>query len=136
MRGREASDSKKSHEDLANFQRTLNERGQEMFDSGTNGSKAIKSGPQVLAALSLGNAPSGLPRRCSSKESACQGRKQETRGLIPGSGRSPGGRNNNPLQYSCLENSMDRGAWQWATKSRGCKEQDTTENEQARMCTF
>ena len=31
--------------------------------------------------------------------------------LIPGSGRSPGGGNDNPLQYSCLENSMDRGAW-------------------------
>ena len=31
---------------------------------------------------------------------------------IPGSGRSPGGENGNPLQYSCLENSMDRGAWQ------------------------
>ena len=31
-----------------------------------------------------------------------------------GSGRSPGVRNGNPLQYSCLENSMDRGAW-WAT---------------------
>ena len=34
-------------------------------------------------------------------------------GLIPGSGRSPGEGNGNPLQYSCLENSMDRGAW-WA----------------------
>ena len=32
-------------------------------------------------------------------------------GLIPGWGRSPGGGNGNPLQYSCLENSMDRGAW-------------------------
>ena len=32
--------------------------------------------------------------------------------LIPGSGRSPGGGNGNPLQYSCLENSVDRGAWQ------------------------
>ena len=31
-------------------------------------------------------------------------------GLIPGSGRSPGGEHGNPLQYSCLENSMDRGA--------------------------
>ena len=31
-------------------------------------------------------------------------------GLIPGSGRSPGGGNGNPLQYSCLEKSMDRGA--------------------------
>ena len=35
-------------------------------------------------------------------------------GLIPGSGRSPGGGDGNPLQYSCLENSMDRGTW-WAT---------------------
>ena len=35
-------------------------------------------------------------------------------GLIPGSGRSPGEGNHNPLQYSCLENPMDRGAW-WAT---------------------
>jgi len=35
-------------------------------------------------------------------------------GSIPGSGRSPGEGNGNPLRYSCLENSMDRGAW-WAT---------------------
>ena len=35
-------------------------------------------------------------------------------GSIPGSGRSPGGGNSNPLQYSCLGNSMDGGAW-WAT---------------------
>ena len=34
-------------------------------------------------------------------------------GFIPGSGRSPGGRNGNPFEYSCLDNSMDRGAW-WA----------------------
>ena len=33
-------------------------------------------------------------------------------GLIPGLERSPGGGNGNPLQYSCLENPMDRGAWQ------------------------
>ena len=33
-------------------------------------------------------------------------------GLVPGSGRSPGEGNGNPLQYSCLENPMDRGAWQ------------------------
>ena len=43
-------------------------------------------------------------------------------GSIPGSGRSPGGGNGNPLQYSCLENPMDRGAWRAAvhgvTKSR------------------
>ena len=35
-------------------------------------------------------------------------------GLIPGLGRSPGGGQGNPLQYSCLENPMDRGTW-WAT---------------------
>ena len=39
-------------------------------------------------------------------------------GLIPGSGRSPGGGHGNPLQCSCLENPMDRGAW-WATQSIG-----------------
>ena len=35
-------------------------------------------------------------------------------GSIPGPGKSPGGGHGNPLQYSCLENPMDRGAW-WAT---------------------
>ena len=38
-------------------------------------------------------------------------------GLIPKLGRSPGGGNGNPLQYSCLDNHMDRGAW-WATAHR------------------
>ena len=47
-------------------------------------------------------------------------------GLIPGSGRSPGEGNGNPLQYSCLENPMDRGAW-LATCPWGHKESDTTE---------
>ena len=43
-------------------------------------------------------------------------------GSIPGSGRSPGGGHGNPLQYSCLENPMDRGAW-WATVSGVTKSQ-------------
>ena len=51
----------------------------------------------------------GLSRWLSSKESTCNA---EDNGLIPGSGRSPGGVHGNPLQYFCLENSMDRGAWQ------------------------
>ena len=49
-------------------------------------------------------------------------------GLIPGLGRSPRTGNGNPLQYSCLENSMDRGVW-WATYSPwGCKGLDMTEH--------
>ena len=44
---------------------------------------------------------------------------------IPGSGRSPGGEHGNSLQYSCLENSMDRGAWQATV--HGVKELGTTE---------
>ena len=52
---------------------------------------------------------------CNGKEPACQHRKHKTHNrLIPGSGRSPGGGNCNPLQCSCLENPMDRGA-SWAT---------------------
>ena len=46
-------------------------------------------------------------------------------GLIPGLGRSPGGGNGNPLQNSCLENPMNRGAW-WAAVQGGHKESDTT----------
>ena len=43
-------------------------------------------------------------------------------GSIPGSGRSPGEGNGNPLQYSCLENPMDRGVW-WATVHAVAKSQ-------------
>ena len=51
-------------------------------------------------------------------------------GLIPGSERSPGGGIGSPLQYSCLENPRDRGAWQdW-----GRKESDTNEGLSARVC--
>ena len=52
----------------------------------------------------------GLPRWLSGKESTCQRRR---RGSIPGSGRPPGVGNGNPLQYCCLGNPMDKGAW-WA----------------------
>ena len=46
------------------------------------------------------------------KESAFNAGNAGDLGWMPGSGRSPGGGHGNPLQYSCLENPMDRGAWQ------------------------
>ena len=49
----------------------------------------------------------------SDKESACQSRRIKDANLISGSGKSPGGGNGNPVQYSFLENPKDRGAW-WA----------------------
>ena len=48
-------------------------------------------------------------------------------GSIPGSGRPPGKGNGNPLQCSCLENPMERGAWWAAYSPWGCKELDMTE---------
>ena len=52
-----------------------------------------------------------FPGGSDSKESTCNAGDL---GSVPGLGRSPGELNGNPLQYSCLENSIDRGAW-WAT---------------------
>ena len=57
-----------------------------------------------------------LPKWLSGKESACQARD----GFDSWVGTSPGEGNDNPLQYSCLENSMDRGAW-WAKVHRVAK---------------
>ena len=57
------------------------------------------------------------PRWCSGKEPACHAGDAGDTGSIPGSGRSPGEGNSQLLQYSCLENPMDRGAW-WATVHR------------------
>ena len=53
---------------------------------------------------------------------------------IPGSGRSPGEGNGSPLQYSCLENSMDRGAW-WATVHGVAKSQAWLSNYHAHVVT-
>ena len=64
----------------------------------------------------------GFPGGSEVKASACN---VGDLGSIPGSGRSPGEENGNPLQYSCLENPMDGGAW-WATV-HGVTELDTTE---------
>ena len=63
------------------------------------------------ADLFLAGKRKGFPGGSVSKESACNARNL---GCITGSERSSGERNNNLLQYSCLENPMDRGAW-WVT---------------------
>ena len=69
----------------------------------------------------------GFPRRLSGKNVTIAGDGRDV-GSLPGLGRSPGGgRNGNPLQYSCLRNPMDRGAW-WATVGGGHKEWDITEH--------
>ena len=53
----------------------------------------------------------GFPDGSVGKDSACNAGDSGVVGSIPGSGRSPGGRHGNPLQYSCLENPMNKGAW-------------------------
>ena len=55
-----------------------------------------------------------IPDPASGKESTYQYRRHKRREFSPWVGRSLGGAHDNPLQYSCLENPMDRGAW-WAT---------------------
>ena len=66
----------------------------------------------------------GFPGGSNGKESACNAGDP---GLIPGSGKSPGEGNGSPLQYSCQENSMDRGAW-WATVHGVAKSQTQLSN--------
>ena len=63
----------------------------------------------------------GFPQSSVSRESACNAGDL---GSIPRSRRSPGEGNGNPLQYSCLENPMDRGAG--GLQSMGSQESDTT----------
>ena len=67
-----------------------------------------------------------LPRWLSCKESDINAGDTRDIGSIPGLGRSPGAVDGKPLQYSCLENSMGRGAWQ-STIHGGHKESATTE---------
>ena len=86
-------------------------------DQGFRTGERSKSSEKVQYKVQL-----SFPGGSNSKESACSA---EDAGLIPGSGRSPGEGNGYPLQYSCLENSMDREVW-WATEG-GHKESDTTE---------
>ena len=70
------------------------------------------------------DSPAGFPGDSVGKESACNAGDPSS---IPGSGRSPGEGNGYPLQDSCLENSMDRGAW-WATLHGVAKSQTQLSN--------
>ena len=79
--------------------------------------KSLNKGLTSFAAIFSPRAPGGS----DGKESACNAKDP---GSI-GSGKSPGEGNGYPFQYSCQENSMDRGAWQ-VTVHRVTKESDTT----------
>ena len=67
-----------------------------------------------------------LPKWLSGKNLPANAGDARDEGSVPGPGRSPGVGNGNPLQYSCLENSMYSGAW-WATVSGFAKSEKTTE---------
>ena len=69
--------------------------------------------PPLLVGMRIGTATGGAVVK---NPPANAGDKRDA-GSIPESGRSPGGGHGNPLQHSCLENPMDRGAW-WATVHR------------------
>ena len=75
------------------------------------GGPAPRGGMWICLVLRGGGADMSFPGGSDSKASACNAGDP---GSIPWLGRSPGEGNGNPLQYSCLENFMDRGAW-WAT---------------------
>ena len=68
---------------------------------------------------------SGFPGGSVVKKLAAIAEDSKDRGSIPGMRRFPGEGNGNPLQYSCLGNRMDRGAW-WATVHGVVKESDTS----------
>ena len=71
-------------------------------------------------------APKSFPGGSDCKESACN---VENLGSIPGSGRSRGEGNGNPLQYSCLGNPMDEGAW-WAKVHGVAKVRDVDKDQE------
>ena len=70
----------------------------------------------------------GFPDGASGKEPTCQCKRHRNADSIPGLGGSPGGDHGNPLQYFCLENPMDRGAWQPTV--HGVAKSDMTESTQ------
>ena len=81
---------------------------------------AIEPSRKSQEGLVLFRVGMGFPGGTVVKNPPANARDKRDIVLIPGSGRSPGVGNGNPLQYSCLENSMHRGAW-WATVHRVTK---------------
>ena len=73
--------------------------------------------PLLLLVFVFYKGVGGFSDGSADKESACNARDTGDTGSIPGPRRSPRVGKSNPLQYSCLENRMDRGAW-WATTRR------------------
>ena len=73
-----------------------------------------------MCARAFGELSMAFPGGSDGKESACNAGDPVS---IPGLGRSPGERNSNPLKYSCLGNSMDRGAW--GTTAHGVEKSQT-----------
>ena len=78
--------------------------------------------PLLLLVFVFYKGVGGFSDGSADKESACNAGDLGVTGLTPGSGRSPGRGHGNPLQHSCLENCMDRGA-RWATVQRVAKSQ-------------
>ena len=72
---------------------------------------ALNLSQQVWGNLRITHHPRGFPGGSVIKNLAVNAGDTGDVSSIPGSGRSPGGGHGNPLQYSCLENPMDRGAW-------------------------
>ena len=90
------------------------------------------SGSHLLGDILLVQCYYGRPSDLDGKESTCSAGDL---GLIPGSGRSPREGNDYPLQYSCLENSMDRGAW-WESQEplHLCSRKELDMTEQLNKC--
>ena len=76
----------------------------------------------------------GFPGDSTVKNLPAMQETQET-GSVPGSGRSPGGGHGNPLQYSCLETPMDRGAW-WATVHGVARSQTRLKDLSVHACKY
>ena len=82
----------------------------DLREGGWEGGREAPEGKDLCihTATCAQNTCMGFPGGADGEESAC---RSGDPGLVPGSGRSPGEGNGNPLQCSCLENPMDRGAW-------------------------